>query len=62
MDWRRAELLGIALAWTSTPSLDIGGPRVGIPSYDTTKRQAYVSRRPGCSGRWKCFGFEERKS
>jgi isopenicillin-N N-acyltransferase-like protein len=30
--------------------------------FDTTKRQAYVSRGPGCSGRWKRFGFEESKS
>jgi isopenicillin-N N-acyltransferase-like protein len=29
--------------------------------FNTTKREAYVSRGPGCSGRWKRFGFEDQK-
>jgi isopenicillin-N N-acyltransferase-like protein len=27
--------------------------------FNNTKREAYVSRGPGCSGRWKTFRFEE---
>jgi hypothetical protein len=27
--------------------------------FDATDRAAYVSRGPGCSGRWKRFGFED---
>jgi hypothetical protein len=27
--------------------------------FDTTTRTAYVTRGPGCSGRWQRFGFEE---
>ena len=27
--------------------------------FDCTSRTAYVSRGPGCSGRWKRFGFED---
>jgi isopenicillin-N N-acyltransferase-like protein len=29
--------------------------------FDTTARTAYVSRGPGCSGRWKRFGFEDAR-
>src|SRR5262249_48094906 len=28
--------------------------------FDCTTKEAYVSRGPGCSGRWKRFDFEER--
>jgi isopenicillin-N N-acyltransferase-like protein len=27
--------------------------------FDTTTRTAYISRGPGCSGRWKRFGFDD---
>ena len=36
-----------------------GGFTVDSMLFDCTKLEAYVSRGPGCSGRWKTFRFEE---
>jgi isopenicillin-N N-acyltransferase-like protein len=35
-----------------------GGFTLDAMLFNTTKREAHVSRGPGCSGRWQRFGFE----
>jgi isopenicillin-N N-acyltransferase-like protein len=37
-----------------------GGFTIDSMLFNTTTREAYVSRGPGCSGRWKRFTFEEK--
>jgi isopenicillin-N N-acyltransferase-like protein len=37
-----------------------GGFTVDSMLFDCTKREAHISRGPGCSGRWKTFRFEEK--
>jgi isopenicillin-N N-acyltransferase like protein len=36
-----------------------GGFTVDSMLFNCTRREAYVSRGPGCSGRWKTFSFED---
>jgi isopenicillin-N N-acyltransferase-like protein len=40
--------------------VDGGGFTVDSMLFDCTSRVAYVSRGPGCSGRWKTFDFQSR--
>lgn len=60
-EWQHGEHRG---AICKHPHLDKNGKPAGFTVdsmlYDCTNKVAHVSRGPGCSGRWKSFGFETK--